>query len=93
MTELIRKRWPGSTESPITSPPTIDIRQNASEPIDPAEPSFLTTLPAKLRNEVYKWLFHRDEPIIYTGKSIEPELTAIPLAKKTRRRKSWRKRR
>jgi hypothetical protein len=72
MTEPIRRRWPGIRARPVN----IDIRNNASQSIDPNEPSFLTTLPAELRNEVYKWLFHRDEPIIYTGSWIqqrEPE--------------------
>jgi hypothetical protein len=63
MTELIRRRGPWSEEPPAT----VDIRRTHSEPINPGQPSFLTTLPAELRNEVYKWLFHRDEPIIYTG--------------------------
>jgi hypothetical protein len=63
MTELIRRRGPWSEEPPAT----IDIRRTPSEPIDPGQPSFTTTLPTELRNEVYKWLFHRDEPIIYTG--------------------------
>jgi hypothetical protein len=63
MTELIRRRGPWSEEPPAT----IDIRRIPSEAIDHGQPSFLTTLPAELHNEVYTWLFHRDEPVIYTG--------------------------
>ena len=31
------------------------------------EPYFLTSLPAEIRNEIYGWLFERNDPIIYIG--------------------------
>lgn len=46
-----------------SKPPIIEITQSTSQPADPDAPSFLTTLPAEIRNAVYKILFERDDPI------------------------------
>jgi hypothetical protein len=43
----------------------VRIRNGVSQPADGDSPSFLTTLPAELRNQVYRWLFVREEPIVY----------------------------
>jgi hypothetical protein len=42
----------------------IQIPKTASNPIDPGVPSFLTILPAEIRNSVYEILFKRDEPVL-----------------------------
>jgi hypothetical protein len=55
---------------------TIEIPKTISHPDADDRLSFLTALPAEMRNEVYKWLFARDDPIIYTGpgrRNTEPE--------------------
>ncbi|KAH5328892.1 hypothetical protein HBI82_026590 [Parastagonospora nodorum] len=50
------------------SPPkTVKVLKASSCPETNDRPSFLTTLPAELRNNVYIWLFARDDPTIYTG--------------------------
>jgi hypothetical protein len=41
-------------------------------------PSFLTVLPAELRNEIYGWLLKRDEPIIYIGRREAEEPRFMP---------------
>jgi hypothetical protein len=47
-------------------PASIVITKGVSQPATEG-PSFLTVLPAELRNEVYGSLLKRDEPIIYIG--------------------------
>lgn len=44
-------------------PPIIEITQSTSQPADQDAPSFLTTLPAEIRNAVYNILFKHDGPI------------------------------
>jgi hypothetical protein len=48
-------------------PTIISIEKSVSTPATTDAPSFLTTLLPELRNEVYQWLFHREEPIVFTG--------------------------
>jgi hypothetical protein len=43
------------------------IPKGVSQPADQDCPSLLTTLPPEIRNEVYRWLLVREEPIIYDG--------------------------
>jgi hypothetical protein len=50
-----------------SQPTPIHIQKGASQPSNQDSPSFLTTLPPEIRNEVYKWLLVREEPIIYDG--------------------------
>ncbi|KAF2246650.1 hypothetical protein BU26DRAFT_567002 [Trematosphaeria pertusa] len=45
-------------------PANVWIPRGTSHPEDPTAPSFLSTLPAEIRNEVYNLLFKRDEPIV-----------------------------
>ncbi|KAF1942415.1 hypothetical protein EJ02DRAFT_454281 [Clathrospora elynae] len=63
MTDSIPKR--GSKEMLATT--IIAVAIQTSQPIDSNAPSFLTTIPPEIRNEIYMLLFQRDEPIIYTG--------------------------
>jgi hypothetical protein len=42
----------------------IQIPKTMSSPADPDTPSFLTNLPAEIRNAVYEVLFKRDEPVL-----------------------------
>jgi hypothetical protein len=48
-------------------PTPIHIQKGVSQPTNHDSPSFLTTLPPEIRNEVYRWLLVREEPIIYDG--------------------------
>ncbi|KAF1954611.1 hypothetical protein CC80DRAFT_567200 [Byssothecium circinans] len=43
---------------------SIRIKKKTSSPAIAGEPSFVTTMPAELRNEVYKLLFLDDEPLV-----------------------------
>jgi hypothetical protein len=43
------------------------IPKGVSQPADQDCPSLLTTLSPEIRNEVYRWLLVREEPIIYDG--------------------------
>ncbi|KAH6240301.1 hypothetical protein HBI15_023560 [Parastagonospora nodorum] len=58
-------------QSNLTSATRTPSRDNGNHRLSCPEtndrPSFLTTLPAELRNNVYIWLFARDDPTIYTG--------------------------
>jgi len=65
MTRTIPKRrnWYPVPPTPIL----IKIRDDLSCPAMVIEPSFLTSLPAEIRNEIYGWLFKRNDPIIYIG--------------------------
>jgi hypothetical protein len=54
-------------------PPIIEITQSTSQPADPDTPSFLTTLPAEIRNAVYAILFKRDKPIEILDKAYQRE--------------------
>lgn len=40
------------------------IANTAAQPHDPNAPSFITTLPAEIRNAIYEILFKRDEPVL-----------------------------
>ena len=51
-----------------SKPPMIEITQSMSQPADPDAPSFLTNLPAEIRNTVYRILFTRDQPIEITDR-------------------------
>lgn len=53
----------GGLNDRLSKPPIIEITQSMSQPADPDAPSFLTTLPAEIRNAVYAILFKQDEPI------------------------------
>ena len=53
----------GGRNDQSSKPPIIGITQSTSQPTDPDAPSFLTTLPAEIRNAIYKILFKRDRPI------------------------------
>ncbi|KAH4042116.1 hypothetical protein HBI23_030210 [Parastagonospora nodorum] len=59
--------YPVRDEFYQSPPKTVEVLKASSCPETNDRPSFLTTLPAELRNNVYKWLFARDDPIIYTG--------------------------
>ncbi|KAH7086590.1 hypothetical protein FB567DRAFT_629621 [Paraphoma chrysanthemicola] len=48
----------------LRKPPPPPIRKGASQPEDPNEPSFLTTLPPEVRNAIYEFAFLREEPIV-----------------------------
>jgi hypothetical protein len=63
MATTVRMHEEGRKPTPIP----IQIQRGASQPATRVGPSFLTTLPSEIRNEVYKWLFERNEPIIYDG--------------------------
>jgi hypothetical protein len=47
--------------------PERRLPKGVSQPADQDCPSLLTTLPPEIRNEVYRWLLVREEPIIYDG--------------------------
>jgi hypothetical protein len=63
MATIVRMRDEWNTPPPVP----IHIRKGASQLADQESPSFLTTLPPEIRNEVYRWLLVREEPIIYDG--------------------------
>jgi hypothetical protein len=58
-------------------PASITIAKGMSQPAMEG-PSFLTVLPAELRNEIYGWLLKRDEPIIYIGRREAEEPRFMP---------------
>jgi hypothetical protein len=60
--EMIPKRIPNEPRVMPAKP--ITIRQGASLPMNPDEPSILNKMPAELRNEVYRLLFLHEEPLI-----------------------------
>jgi hypothetical protein len=59
---LIRMRHLKEDIPPV--PTVIQISDSLSQSENPDEPSFLTNLPAELRNGVYEILFLHDEPIV-----------------------------
>ncbi|KAH7086067.1 hypothetical protein BKA63DRAFT_549058 [Paraphoma chrysanthemicola] len=48
----------------LRKPPPPPIRKGASQPEDPNEISFLTTLPPEVRNAIYEFAFVQDEPVV-----------------------------
>ena len=46
------------------TPTPIQFPDHVSRPADVSKPSFLTKLPAEIRNMVYDVLYHRDEPVL-----------------------------
>ncbi|KAF3002597.1 hypothetical protein E8E13_008470 [Curvularia kusanoi] len=63
----------GGPNDKAIKPAVIEITQAMSEPADPDAPSFLTTLPAEIRNAVYEILFRRCKPIEILDKNEQRE--------------------
>jgi hypothetical protein len=63
----------GGRNDQSSKPPIIGITQSTSQPADPDAPSFLTTLPAEIRNAIYKILFTRAGPIEIYDKADQRE--------------------